>query len=306
MPGYMGSEAVTTSKAEKAFFGEPEKKTPSVTTTKVIGGVKYLLQEPSGRHMRPGILSIIGDVGEVASPTGIESVIGADQRVRIFETEQAPWRMICALQMRGPDGVSSAVGTGWFVGPRTIITAGHCVFHKGFFGGWASDIEISPGRDGADFPFGSIHASRFSSTNKWIESMDPDFDIGCIHLDEPIGEKTGWFSVASLEDEALKNKIMGVSGYPGDRGAGTEQYFHAERIVGTTNRRVFYSTDTAGGQSGAPVWLHSGLKKPPMIVGIHAYGADQVPGALGKIGNSAPRIIPEVFKQIAVWIDQDS
>src|SRR4051794_24962558 len=56
-----------------------------------------------------------------------ESVIGRDERQRVLDTDLTPWRKICSLQMRGALG-SGVIGTGWLVGPRTVITAGHCVF----------------------------------------------------------------------------------------------------------------------------------------------------------------------------------
>jgi V8-like Glu-specific endopeptidase len=56
-----------------------------------------------------------------------ETVIGRDERVRILDTNLAPRRMICALRMRGPSG-AGAIGTGWFIGPKTVLTAGHRVF----------------------------------------------------------------------------------------------------------------------------------------------------------------------------------
>src|SRR4051812_15241614 len=56
----------------------------------------------------------------------LETVIGQDDRTRILETHLPPWRMICALEMETTFG--SFIGTGWFAGPKTLITAGHCVF----------------------------------------------------------------------------------------------------------------------------------------------------------------------------------
>ena len=233
----------------------------------------------------------------------IETIIGpTDDRVRVLDTELAPWRMICALRMRGRSG-AGAIGTGWFVGPRTLLTAGHCVYSTQFFGGWASSIEISPGRNGAEFPFRTVRSTRFSSVNRWVEAQDPDFDIGCIHLDDPLGDEVGWFGVGALAPEELEGFLVNVSGYPGDRGGGTEQYHHKNRILRVTERRLFYDVDTFGGQSGAPVWIHETDTAPPLAVGIHAYG---VGGAVGGLeANSAPRVIPEVLDQIRTWVEAD-
>lgn len=238
--------------------------------------------------------------------SGLESVIGpTDDRVRILDTDLAPWRMICALRMTGRNG-SGAIGTGWLVGPRTVITAGHCVYSTQFFGGWASSIEVIPGCNGMETPFGSVTSSRFSSVDLWVEKEEPDFDIGCIHLDQPIGDEVGWFAVGSSPADELPGFMVNISGYPADRGGGNEQYFHANRILRVSERRIFYDVDTFGGQSGAPVWIHKAEDAPPLVVGIHAYGVGGTPSSFGIEANSAPRIIPEVLDRIQGWIDQDA
>ena len=237
--------------------------------------------------------------------SALETVIGEDMRQRILETDLLPWRMICALRMFSDTG-GGAIGTGWLAGPRTIVTAGHCVHHQAFFGGWARRIEVSAGRDAATFPFETVTATRFSSVDKWVEDADPDFDIGCIHLEKPLGDVTGWFAIASLLPAELESHMVNISGYPGDRGAGTEQYFHKNRVLNVGARRIFYDVDTAGGQSGAPVWIHKSENAPPIVIGIHAYGTGGTPFDLGITANSAPRIIPEVFDTIAAWIDVDN
>ena len=235
--------------------------------------------------------------------SALESIIGpTDDRVRILDTDLAPWRMVCALRMRGATG-SGAMGTGWFVGPKTIVTAGHCVFSNYFFGGWASTVEVSPGRNGAEFPFGTVASAKFTSVDRWVTNEDPDFDIGCIHLSEPLGEGVGWFAVGALSPAELEGYLVNVSGYPGDRGMGTEQYHHKNRVLRVTERRVFYDVDTFGGQSGAPVWIHEADNSPPIAIGIHAYGVGGAPGGLE--ANSAPRIIPEVLDQIRTWVEAD-
>lgn len=255
--------------------------------------VKSLVVTGKGERIRP-----------VPVPSGIESVLGRDDRVRVLDTDLAPWRMICALRMEGTFG--AAIGTGWLVGPRTIITAGHCVHHIPFLGGWATAIQVSAGRNGEEFPFETITATRFSSVDAWINDANPDFDYGCIHLEEPLGDHVGWFGIGSLTPSELEGHMLNISGYPADRGAGSEQYFHANRVLHVSDRRVFYDVDTFGGQSGAPVWVQEDAEDDPLVIGIHAYGTGGTPFDLGIEANSAPRIIPEVFELIKGWITEDT
>jgi V8-like Glu-specific endopeptidase len=232
-----------------------------------------------------------------------ESVIGVDERSRILDTNLHPWNMICALRMRGANG-AGAIGTGWFAGPKTIITAGHCVHSMDFFGGWAMKIDVSPGRNGGEFGFGTVSSERFASVDRWVEKADPDFDIGCIHLEQPVAGIT-WFRVAAFTPAELERFLVNISGYPSDRGGGTEQYHHRNRVLRVSERRLFYDVDTVGGQSGAPVWVHETETGPPVVVGIHAYGTGGTPADFHLTANSAPRIIPEVLAKITEWVKED-
>lgn len=252
-------------------------------------------------------LTVRGKSGPILPP--FETVIGRDERVRILDTDLAPWRMICALRMRGRSG-AGAIGTGWFIGPKTVLTAGHCVFSNYFFGGWASAIEVIPGLNGQGVttdarPYGSVLSRWFSSIDRWTNQEDPDFDIGCIHLDQPLGNKVGWFAVGALSPEHLEGFLVNVSGYPVDRGGGAEQYHSRNRVLRVSERRLFYEVDTYGGQSGAPVWVYENEDGPPLAVGVHAYGVGGTPAALGITANSAPRIIPEVLNKLAEWVERD-
>lgn len=233
-----------------------------------------------------------------AGPTiGIESVILTDDRVRILTTESVPWRMLCCLEIDAPFG--GFLGSGWMAGPRTVITAGHCVFSSNM-GGWASSIRVSPGRDAAEAPFGAATATRFETLKRWEDHEEADYDYGVIHLDEPLGDRTGWFGISSLSDADLRDSRVNVSGYPADKPLGT-QWFHANRVLATTPRRIFYDVDTYGGQSGAPVWIQNGATQS--VVAIHAYGIGGTPVSLGITANSAPRISADVFEVIRGWIE---
>jgi glutamyl endopeptidase len=233
----------------------------------------------------------------------LETVIGPDDRTRILETHLAPWRMICALEIDSLFG--SFIGTGWFAGPKTLITAGHCVFDNVQMGGWAQSIVASPGRSGSDRPFGKMTATRFSSVDRWIQQRDPDFDIGCIHLEAAPTQDLGFFGIGVLPNADLEQAMVNIAGYPGDRGDGREQFFHANRILRAGPRRIFYDVDTFGGQSGAPAWVYEDSSTVPVVVGIHAYGTGGTPADLGITANSAPRVIPEVLEQIRAWVAQD-
>jgi V8-like Glu-specific endopeptidase len=78
--------------------------------------------------------------------------------------------------------------------------------------------------------------------------------------------------------------------YPGDKPSGT-QWFPARKATLVTPRTIIYNIDTAGGQSGAPVWRF--LNGQRHVVGIHTNGS--------QLGNSATRIVTAVFNNIKAW-----
>jgi V8-like Glu-specific endopeptidase len=232
----------------------------------------------------------------------LESILGdTDRRKQILETELTPWRMICALEIESASG-AAFVGTGWFAGPRTVITAGHCVFDPVELGGWAKKITVVPGRNVDKKPFKSASSSVFSTTDRWQEAQEPDFDYGVIHLSSDLGAAVGSFSIGVLPDAALQNRLVNVSGYPFEPGEGKAQYFHANRVKALTGRRLFYDIDTMGGQSGSPVWAYEEGSEVPVVVAIHAYGVGGVPANLNVVANSGPRVLPEVLEVIRGWI----
>src|SRR4051794_32805572 len=94
----------------------------------------------------------------------LETVHGPDDRIEIVNTAAYPWRVHASLVITARDN-STWVGTGWFIGPHTLVTAGHCVFitNSGVPGrdGWVKSIDVMPGRRGSTLPYGSVRSVTF-------------------------------------------------------------------------------------------------------------------------------------------------
>lgn len=219
-----------------------------------------------------------------------EVIIGTDDRVRVFATSAYPWRAICSLKITAADN-SKWIGTGWLVAPRTVITAGHCVFMHDH-GGWAKSVEVIPGLNDTTRPFGSCSSSNVRSVTGWTTSKNRDYDYGAIILPENcrLGDRTGYFGFSVKSDAYLMSSVHNLSGYPGDKG-GNQQWFMALKPKSVSSRVIKYDIDTMGGQSGAPVWLKVGNVRT--CVGIHTNGHFS--------GNSATRIVLPVFNRIQAW-----
>ena len=221
----------------------------------------------------------------------METVCGHDGRVQVGEDGTPPWRMICQLIITMGNGATSR-GTGWFISPRTVMTAGHCV-HSSRNGGWVRSVEVIPAMSGHLRPFGSSTSVQFHSVGGWVNRQEQASDYGCIILPEGdgLGLRTGWFGFAALPDAALKDLLANNSGYPGDKSFGT-QWYNAGRIIGTEAQRLAYMFDTAPGQSGSPTWRYDKTQKRRHVIGIHNYGG---------CANRSTRINSGVFGVMKRW-----
>jgi V8-like Glu-specific endopeptidase len=220
-----------------------------------------------------------------------EVIIGADNRVRINPTTSYPWRAICALKITAANG-SKWIGTGWLISPRTVITAGHCVYMHDE-GGWAKSIEVIPAQNDASRPYSSASSSYLKSVTGWTQSKNRENDYGAIILPSNFrpGDATGYFGYSVKDDSFLMNSVLNISGYPGDKANGTQQWFMALKPKSVSSRVITYDIDTMGGQSGAPVWIKVGDAR--YCVGIHTNGHGS--------GNSATRIVTAVFDNLKAW-----
>ena len=228
-------------------------------------------------------------------PPHAETVHGPDDRVRITATSTYPWRAHASLLITAADN-SQWIGTGWFIGPHTLMTAGHVVHIKGSGvagrDGWVKRIQGMPGRNGAALPFGTVTSTSFRSVTGWTNSAsgDENFDYGAILLPTQLGNTTGWFGFGVYADADLLGTVGNISGYPGDKPGGT-QWYDARKIAAVNARKVFYDIDTAGGQSGSAVYrIINGAR---YAFAVHAYG--------GATTNSGTRIITAVYNNMVAW-----
>jgi glutamyl endopeptidase len=225
----------------------------------------------------------------------LEAVIGADDRVRVSAQRMAmnPWRQICALRIVSQTE-RTFVGTGWFIGPGILATAGHCVFLQDE-GGWAKSIRVIPAKSGSDQPFGTLTSTRFAAVDGWVKQRSRDFDYGVIFLDDAsVGAQVGNFAVQALGVSALKGSDAQISGYPADRDRAEFQYFHLRPMIDVTETRLVYDIDTFGGQSGSPIWQDT-QELGIVAVGVHTTG--------GASSNSGTRITDDVLGNLARWTE---
>ncbi|KAA2238780.1 serine protease [Chitinophaga agrisoli] len=222
-----------------------------------------------------------------------EAIIGTDERIQVKDNRKYPWRASASLLITAADN-SQWVGSAWFISPRTLITAGHCVYikHSDIPGrdGWVKKIQVMPGRNGNELPFGGITASEFWTVQGWGDKGLENYDYGAIILPAAFPQELGTFGYGVYPDDELNKLMVNVAGYPSDKSSGTIWY--DKRNVGTVKAdKVYYAADTYGGQSGTVVYRIKDRKR--IAVAIHAYG--------GLTANSGTRITDQVYNNLESW-----
>ena len=232
-----------------------------------------------------------------------ESVIGADGRTKVTDTTTYPARAIGQIEfIQNNQGF---ICTGWLIDKNSILTSGHCSFTPD--GGTGDPIEFatfSAGRNRLVDPFGTCSVYEVFSTLGWKRDGLPQDDWSVMQLGTnsgatcDIGTTVGWFGLSWTPGaDALTGDAATVQGYPGDKANGT-QWTMSGSIKKSTKQMVFYRMDTAGGQSGSPVFDPTGpaCGNTPCGMAVHSYGVG-LPGA-GATANAGPRITEARFTAI--------
>lgn len=197
------------------------------------------------------------------------AIIGRDDRRLVNDTTSFPWKAICNLisTWRRDGQTFAARGTGFLVGPRTVITAGHLVHSDTVPAGlnqqlgWANQIEVIPGRNGDQRPFGSAMASAFGTTTAWIENRDRHWDIAVVSLpDDTLAKKINneFLNLVQYPNPDPQKVRLTTAGYPDDKPIELHGTLWTAfgRIIDTFNPNLLYhEADTASGQSGSPMWI---------------------------------------------------
>jgi V8-like Glu-specific endopeptidase len=221
-------------------------------------------------------------------------------RIRVPDPRQSPFRKICDLLITARDG-GMHTGTAWFISPRTLITAGHCVavFNPGTPAhGLVSKVLVMPARNGETDPahsaFGWVEVQQqdLRVLDGWRLSGNLDFDFGAIILPPnlPLGTTVGTFGYGHFPDANLVGARPTLSGYPDDVPEGT-QWFESNPIRQVGPSRVFYDIFTFSGQSGSPVFFANATQQ--IACAIHNFGDSPL--------NSGVRITPPVVAQLNAW-----
>lgn len=139
---------------------------------------------------------------------------GDDSRVRLQPTNSWPWRTVANM------GGCSAT----FIGPRHIVTAGHCIYSQRD-SAWSAGFNVEPGRDAGNVPYRTTMPPQPGETGwyftpaQWRLAQAPaggfgQYDFGIVVVPDRLGDVVGNMGYVTLSDASLQSRDHLLRGYP--------------------------------------------------------------------------------------------
>ncbi len=299
------------------------------------------------------------------------SLVGDDNRIEITG-EVHDWRKAVVVLIMTDNQDRKSICSGSMVGPKTVLTAAHCLIDEQNGGKFMKEIQVfatgMPTKEmyiDEDEPYkypdeqavaklDEIKHKIFKNTqnidelqneidtilpvNKngivpnikvwevdtpsanaiklWVprEALQYyndlayegiPFDYGLITLDEPIGNETGWLSLAVKSDDKLQNMEICVIGRGYDKPA-LSLWEGCGKIREVYKDFFQHDADTLGGNSGSPIF---DKKDPGKIIALSNFGqriGDQDHFPDGYYPNGGMRITPRIINAINAQINHGS
>lgn len=233
------------------------------------------------------------------------TVFGDDDRTYVGNVLREPFQWICQVlgySTNDRSGVFS-VGSGFVIGRRTILTAGHNLWVEGRR---VQQCWVFPAVDGdrSAPTLGGYRARATFAHPIYEQSRNNDlFDVAMLVLDDLLPSdlvtpQYGAMHWQAIDPAILRGAVGLVSGYPKNvprqpESANTQahQYF-AFAPLAPQKGLACYTIDTTAGQSGSPLLVKLATTQGPQLtaVGVHINGGDE----RTSLPNSAAPITPAV------------
>lgn len=179
----------------------------------------------------------------------VPGVLGKeDQRTLVTNTTVHPYCSICFIEVWFPNGNSYAA-SGTLVYKNVLLTAGHNVYNNAY-GGWATKIQVTPGRIGYNnYPFGQSWAKQWTTNEGWTQHEDRNWDWAIVDLNS---EFSNWHQFGYYKDyNSQTGKNVRTIGYPLAKGQRMHENVNIVKTAG--DRYMHILCDISEGDSGGAV-----------------------------------------------------
>jgi len=222
-----------------------------------------------------------------------------------------PYNAIVEITIPGTALNGKVLGrcTGWLYAPNMVATAGHCVYDKTKVTNGSFDtkgIRVWPGINGStkNAPYGSCGVVKSYVPTGWTSGQSTTqqgseyFDYGAFRLDCNIGATTDYLDYGMYTPTVGQNTR--ICGYPKNKALDT-QWCSDDKVRAVETYQTFYSNDTCGRMSGAPVMYWDGYGWSVIAIHttpIHAQGTTYVNHYSYNHGTS---ITSAVYNDLSTW-----
>ncbi len=245
-------DPLTLSRGPLALDGDPAAESMSTLSLSREGTVSKL---PPSEGMRAILESEIK--GYNPNSTEVRAVIGGDDRIPVTDTIAYPSVSVGWLWMQDQEE-NWATCTATRIGPRTVLTAAHCVYdHEN--GGWATDIVFYPGMsDNETAPHGKFNWANVNILEGFIDNYEGYYgsvmpwDLAVVELQEEPPNEVGWMGVRVDEGTDFNATLLS---YPGDKPDGTQWQSTCDVGPDQFDAQTFWhDCDMYPGSSGGALW----------------------------------------------------
>lgn len=210
------------------------------------------------------------------------AIIGGDNRFRVTNTTAAPYSYTCYMYSVYKNGDTSGVYSGFMIGPKTAVTAAHCILSDKAL----DHVVVVPGKNENREPFGRAYSTKVAVTDEYINGGNRADDWAVMELDRNIGDQSNYPILKYIHGTYVGTSVENT-GYPSENNCSLQNNAATRMISG--KGKVRYSEendpfgygrgilkgdwDASGGNSGGPVFAYYS-DTGYTVIGILTAGSD--------------------------------